>query len=303
MDSTTYVIATACLAIVLGCSDSSSEPSTIDNPSGNCSSSTSEARPGFSTTDPWLNDCRSPLAREYWRVYAVDEKSAYTLPRIDDAAYFHPVCKRDSADDPGLVALVDEYSLCDVSNPDTVAKINDMLPEHAFAFTRWLHAQLEFVYAPPNINQVVPHPLPGDIIDACELDPASRSADFVALCDRERGRLDSGSGIGFTYDGPAATELVARLDQLYEVGSCRRACENTTKLCGSSVQDCVAECDERRFGVSAYDPAVATMPCVEGWGSLLACCAKLESSSCTAAPMDDCMAACDGVAPGIAECR
>jgi len=38
------------------------------------------------------------------------------------------------------------------------------------------------------------------------------------MCDREAERLRTGLEIGFSYQGPAAVELAARLNELYGVG-------------------------------------------------------------------------------------
>jgi hypothetical protein len=94
--------------------------------------------------------------------------------------------------------------------------VNDMLPADALLLTRFMHQRLRFAIGPAS-NGITPSPIPTDIMDACGLHPQMNSADLTAICERERGRLRSGYDIGFSYQGPGAVELVARLNELYGI--------------------------------------------------------------------------------------
>jgi hypothetical protein len=78
-----------------------------------------------------------------------------------------------------------------------------------------MHGMLRFTGG--GDSEIAPYPLPSDIVDACALHPEAASADLRAICERERDRLQSGHGIGFSYTGPGAVELVALLNELYGI--------------------------------------------------------------------------------------
>ena len=60
---------------------------------------------------------------------------------------------------------------------------------------------------------ILPWAIPGDILDACALHP--NSPELEAMCERERSNLIA--PVGLSYTGPAADELVARLNELYGI--------------------------------------------------------------------------------------
>jgi hypothetical protein len=190
--------------------------SEIANPSGSCSAPDTGSREGYHAADgsTWLPDCNSPLNREYWRVFAESADSAYVIPRPDDEVA--AICA-----DPqhSLHGLLRDYGLCDAAGAELVERINRLRPEDALALTHDLHTTLMFEALKTNgqTTGVAPYPLPSDIVDACALEPSANSAEFEALCQRERERLESGQAIGFSYDGPGADELVTRLNELYGV--------------------------------------------------------------------------------------
>src|SRR5262249_5553806 len=119
-------------------------PLVIDNPTGDCSGEAG-ARPGYSIPERgtiWLPDCKNPLKREYWRVYAVTPHSAYVLPRPDGAYQLDGVCNPDAAP---LRPLVARYGLCRAATtPEDVDVVNDMKPTDALKITHFLHTQLVF---------------------------------------------------------------------------------------------------------------------------------------------------------------
>jgi hypothetical protein len=203
----------------IGCSSNKTPdktPLAITNPTGTCKAPDDGARAGYHAPgdDVWLLDCKNVLAREYWRVFAQTETSAYVIPRPDGARELAPVCS-DTAHE--LHALVVKYALCEAaSSPAALDIINDMAPVDALAITHFLHTQLKFVAGAQTID---PFPIPTDILDACKLHPEQNSPELVAICDREQDRLDSGETIGFTYEGPGAVELAQRLNELYGIPS------------------------------------------------------------------------------------
>jgi len=200
-------------AFILACPGSA--PLAV-NPSGSCRAEGDGSRAGYhvATNSEWLPDCQNPLEREYFRVFAQSATSTYMIPRPDGSPYLQPVCADPSH---ALRPLVDRYALCDAA--DSEAKVNlanDMLPADALDLARYMHGQLRFEVT-DDFAGLSPYPFPSDIIDACELHPAENSAEFEAICKRERDRLKSGFDIGFSYTGPGAVELATRLNELYGI--------------------------------------------------------------------------------------
>jgi len=188
----------------------------IANPTGSCEASGDGARAGYHSAgdSTWLPDCQNALRREYWRVFAVSAASAYTIPRLDGEPRLQPPCV--DASHP-LARLVDQYGLCAAAtNEEEVSRVNDIAPIDALTLTHFLHLQLRFTATDGGLG-IDPFPIPADILDACGLHPDINSADLSALCERERDRLQSGIDIAFSYTGPGAPELVARLNELYGI--------------------------------------------------------------------------------------
>lgn len=211
---------TALLITSLGCGSASQRPDNaplaITNPSGTCKAPDDGARAGYHTPQDsmWLRDCKNVLAREYWRVFARSQTSAYVMPRVDGAPELAPACSSSAHE---LHPLAVRYALCEpASSEAAVDRVNDMLPADALTIAHFLHTQLKFVAGPESIR---PFPIPTDILDACQLSPAQNSPELVAICERERQRLQSGHDIGFNYEGPGAVELARRLNELYGIPS------------------------------------------------------------------------------------
>jgi hypothetical protein len=93
--------------------------------------------------------------------------------------------------------------------------VNDVALADALRVAHFLHGRLRFATTGGGLG-ITPYPLPSDIVDACALHGGS-SKELEALCQRERDRLASGTDLGFTYEGPGAVELVARLNELYGI--------------------------------------------------------------------------------------
>jgi hypothetical protein len=217
--------ALACLVILplSACPDESGSegpndrPAHLANPSGLCKPTGNGARAGYHAPADslWLPDCQNPLAREYFRVFTESATSAYVIPRPDGSPYLEPVCSDPQHE---LHALVERHALCAVAASEAaVARVNSIPPADALRIARYLHGRLKWHVVDEAGAGINPYPLPSDIVDACDLDAPANSAAFESLCQRERDRLASGFDIGFSYEGPGAVELAARLNQLYGI--------------------------------------------------------------------------------------
>jgi hypothetical protein len=185
----------------------------IENPTGSCTAPDDGSRPGYHSPagHVWLPDCESPLPLEYWRVFAQSPESAYIVPRPDGTIFLGEPCYNF---DHELRELVERYRLCDAARSSAdVDVINDMAPADALKVAHYLHTLLAFR---PTDDGILPPPLPSDVLSACALRPDERSAALVSICEAEEERLQGGGDIGIDY-APAATELAARLNEVYGI--------------------------------------------------------------------------------------
>jgi len=254
-------------------SSESGAVTSIANPTGSCVAPDDGSRAGYNGPGPWLPDCQSALLREYWRVFAASENGAYMLPRPDGAPGLGAPCLGPQHP---LASIVQKYGLCSAAmGSEQVDKVNNMNVTDAFAVARYLESQLVFVATDVTIE---PFPIPVDIIDACALHASSNSAELTAMCQRESGRLKSGEDIGFTYTGPGAVELAARLNELYgirietaEAGACMARPAQAPPDAGfiylagspsSAAPACVPSCvsDPQLEGTTQSLPAGACQP-------------------------------------------
>lgn len=189
----------------------------IANPTGQCTASSDGSRAGYhgANGDQWLPHCQTPLKREYWRVFATDNKTAYTIPRMDGDPLLSPACGNPKH---GLHALVQQYRLCQpATDAQTTSIINAMLPADALVLTFFLHSQLRFRASEGKGGSgVSPYAIPSDVIDACKLKQGTQSSALVAVCKIVRSTVASGFDKGISY-GSAAPELADRLNELYGV--------------------------------------------------------------------------------------
>ena len=192
----------------------SSKSPLVENPTGSCSAPDDGSRAGYHSAggdSVWVLDCQNPLLREYWRVFARSQESAYVMPRPDGEPRLTSICNDGLHE---LYALVDNYGLCHPAGSTAeVDRVNNMVVSDALKITHFLHTQLRFEVG--GGLGISPFPIPSDILDACVLD--ANSSDLQQICDRERDRAESGQDIGFDYTGPGAIELVARLNELYGI--------------------------------------------------------------------------------------
>lgn len=128
----------------------------------------------YSVADPdhtFLPDCeQSP---DLWRVFAIDDDTAYIVPRPDALGLEFGLC-----DDPELGDLFDRNGLCvELAAPDVV---NAMTPADAIAIARALHDHIRFTanVASDGSAWISPFPVPTLQIAAC--DAATDPGDVLA---------------------------------------------------------------------------------------------------------------------------
>jgi hypothetical protein len=201
--------------VLLGVAACQTGAPSIANPSGACRAPNSGARRGYhgpAPGDTWLPDCQNTLKRDYWRVFATDETSAYTMPRIDGNPLLGSVCLDPQHE---LAPLARKYPICGAAETaGQVATVNAMDPADAQKLTRFLHTRLRFTVVETGPG-IAPFPMPDDVLDACALRPGTEA--LTALCRSEKRRIDSGIEEVPNYQGPAGVELVARLNELYGI--------------------------------------------------------------------------------------
>lgn len=254
----------------------------ITNPTGSCEAPDDGGRRGYHTPgagDVWLPDCALPLEREYWRVFAVSDTSAYVVPRLDGTPELAEMCADPEHD---LHALVEKYALCEPATGATVDRVNDLAPADALALTHDLHTRLVFEVVPGGIT---PHPIPTDIIDACHLQPDDNSRALVELCEREQERLDSGNDIGFSYEGPGAAELVERLNELYGIEA--TSCEARLRDAGTQMSELI-DSVERACETDADCTVVSVdVACLTNCGGILVAETAAEELSAAIERLDE----------------
>lgn len=199
-------------ALVVGCF----EP--VDNPTGDCRAADDGGRACVHAPahgDTYLPDCRAPLDREYWRVFARSPESAYIFPRPDPSGLAAGIC---DGDDEDLARLFDRNGLCtETADPRVV---DDVSPADALAIARALHERLVFeaVDAGGGTWTIRPTPMDDDLAAACEL-PAADVGAVKSVCAVYTMRIDGDAclDIGALPSAEEAPILAEALNQLYGV--------------------------------------------------------------------------------------
>ena len=196
----------------LGCGESNK--STVQNPSGDCVAEDNGARQCYHSPmneETYLPDCQTDLSREYWRVFAMTETSAYIIPRPDGMGLVYNLCEDGSVSD-----LMNTYGLCtETLSSAEVAVINDIPPADALRITNALHANLLFIV--DDNDMLNPWAAPNDIVDACQLSDVNDDV-LSDFCTQALGYYDSGDDCPSIAMLPSAEEaqvLAARLNTLY----------------------------------------------------------------------------------------
>lgn len=198
------------LPLILACNITNK----VDNPSGDCEADSDGSRQCYHApmaSDTYLPDCETDLSREYWRVFAMSETSAYIIPRPDGMGLNYDLC-----DDVNVGDLMNTYGLCtETLGASEVDIINDIPPEDALRITNALHSKLLFTV--DENDMISPWAPPNDIVDACQF--SDDNDDLVSdYCDTALGYYDSGNDcpdIAFFPSADEAQIIAARLNTLY----------------------------------------------------------------------------------------
>lgn len=146
----------------------------IKNPSGDCVADNDGGRPLYHSPgdSTYLPDCKNPLKREYWRVFARTDGGVGVIPRLDNTGLKYGLCpgvpNEEPNLDPELAQTMVQNCVCDNCGQDTVTRINNMTPEDALMITNALHHRLIFQYDEDG-GSISPWAPDDDIVAACDL--------------------------------------------------------------------------------------------------------------------------------------
>jgi len=192
----------------------------VRNPSGACVAPPGNgARPGHGPGEArYLPDCKPPLRREYYRVFAQSEQLAFMVPRPDDAAPTRALCASEAQGSP-LRVLFDRYTLC--SAVADVARVNAMTPADAMAIGHALHERMRFSAVGGDVR---PFPYADDMLAVCDAEPALAQGALAERCayERDLARRAAEGPIAEPYRLPPDPEgppLAAALNKLYGIAS------------------------------------------------------------------------------------
>jgi hypothetical protein len=180
-----------------------------DNGAGDAYGSGSEAR--------YLPDCKAPLRRQYYRVFAQSESRAWLMPRPDHGAPTRALCASEAAGSP-LRTLFDKYTLCDEA--PNVDRVNAMTPSDALAIAHALHERLRFVAFG---GEAQPFAYADDVLAVCDAKPELAKGVLSDRCARQRKRqrdMQTGAVALGPYVIPPDHEgppLAAALNELYGI--------------------------------------------------------------------------------------
>ena len=216
-------IAVLCL-LSAGCASKASEPVSkpatlpdVRNPTGDCVAPPDNgARPGHAPGDSrYVPDCKPPLRRAYYRVFAKSEQQAWMMPRPDGAPMIPALCA--SAESSQVRALLEKYTLC-TESPD-IDRVNAMTAPDALAIARALHEHMRFV---ANGGDVRPFPYDDDVLAVCDAKPELAKGVLAERCayTRELQRKAAEGPVAEPYRIPPDVEgppLAAALNELYGI--------------------------------------------------------------------------------------
>lgn len=199
------------MLLLLSCQTTTSP--NIQNPSGDCETSDNGARTCYHApmeTDIYLPDCENTLNREYWRVFASDENSAYIIPRPDGMGLLYDLC-----DETDIGFVMNEYGLClETLGANEVEQINNIPLTDALTITHVLHQQLFFTV--DDNDQISPWAPPNDILEACLYSDDNDSV-VSAYCETALEYYNDGDcpSIAFSPSAEEAPIIAVRLNTIY----------------------------------------------------------------------------------------
>jgi len=128
--------------------------------------------------DTYLSDCNAPLNREYWRVFAVNESSAYVIPRMDSFGMASKYGMCTGSDE--LSSLFKKYRLCKGAlDSADIEVLNNMKPADALDITYALHKRLCFqAQATGGSWSITPWGPEDDIVDVCNTTTDTAAASY-----------------------------------------------------------------------------------------------------------------------------
>lgn len=242
--------------------------SDVDNPTGDCVADGDGSRVGHSPGNDsvYLPDCELDLEREYYRVFAQSDGTAYMIPRPDGHPDFIRACIDDQVP---LHDVLQAYSLCQSEALDSaqVEQVNSMAPADALQIAHYLHERLVFFVAEQGVS---PYPQPQDILDLCKTDDDFRNGPMQERCDFELDAEESGSRneIGWIHTGEQAEALAPALNALYGIESdelCDRlsnaASLDVTRVVYGTQQSCSSDedCTEVGHASACHDSCSAVI--------------------------------------------
>lgn len=187
----------------------------MDNPTGDCEPDGDGSRTGHDPGDSqYLPDCDPPLLREYYRVFAQEDKTAYMIPRPDTLGLRYGYC---DGDDRELGELFDRNGLCvPIADPEVV---NSMTPADALQIAHVLHEELVFVAEQHDESwSVWPGAMSDDVVAACDRAAVDLSdAQDACRFHREKVTSKSHDDLGRSYTRAEAEQLAPALNELYGI--------------------------------------------------------------------------------------
>lgn len=216
------------IAVVVGsgCAGKASEPVAaspmplrpVRNPTGACGAPPGNgARPGHAPGHwRYLPDCKAPLAREYYRVFAYSESVASMFPRPDGAPGTAQICASEAPGTP-LRELFERYTLC-AAEPN-VERINAMKTEDALAIGHALHVRMRFEASG---GHVTPFPYDDDVLAVCDHKPELAKGVLADRCAHTRDLLRRAAEgpvaeIGREPPDEEGPPLAKALNELYQI--------------------------------------------------------------------------------------
>jgi hypothetical protein len=186
----------------------------VPNPTGDCEPDGDGSRICYHSPDSdsqYLPDCKAPLVREYWRVFAEDEANSYIIPRPDGGALAEGIC---DGDDENLADLFGMYKLCkSAESAAEVNVVNAIAHADALAITHALHDRLRFEATGTIVTPFAPK---SDQLEICA-SPHDSAIDGV--CQQLDGSIDGESclDIGIGYDEASAVAMASAMNALYGI--------------------------------------------------------------------------------------